>query len=68
MATATLDRLRHPPAGKLSGCQLFVLARLACNEGATRPELDRDLGPLGMSRKGQIEKAIVSLAADGLVA
>lgn len=46
MTVALLDRTRDPASKGLPGLRLMVLARIACEEGASRAELMREIGPL----------------------
>jgi hypothetical protein len=56
-----------PDAGE-AGLRLMVLARIACQEGATRPELGRELGPLaapGPQGRLQIDTELAQLVRSG---
>ena len=46
MTVALLDRKPDPGAKGMAGLRVLVLARIACEEGASRGELMRELGPL----------------------
>ncbi len=70
MTVALLER-RPQPAGDqaLPGLRLMVLARIACEEGATRPELARELGPYvgsGPAARLPIEAELAQLVRAGL--
>ena len=69
MTTAVLERKPHAAAGDAnSGLRLMVLARIACDEGATRPELARELGPyvgVGPAARMPIEAELAHLVRAG---
>jgi hypothetical protein len=67
MVAATLERPTDVRAGTLVGPQLFALARLACEGGATRSEVARDLAAIGSCSKAALDKALATLKAHGLI-
>lgn len=69
MTTALLERKPHASAVEANpGLRLMVLARIACDEGATRPELARELGPyvgVGPVARMPIEAELAQLVRAG---
>lgn len=69
MTTAVLERKPHASAVEANpGLRLMVLARIACDEGATRPELARELGPyvgVGPVARMPIEAELAQLVRAG---
>lgn len=69
MTAAVLERKPHAAAGEVSpGLRLMVLARIACDEGATRAELARELGPyvgVGPVARMPIEAELAQLVRAG---
>ena len=69
MTAAVLERKPHAAAGEATpGLRLMVLARIACDEGATRPELARELGPyvgVGPVARMPIEAELANLVRAG---
>lgn len=69
MTTAVLERKPHASALEANpGLRLMVLARIACDEGATRPELARELGPyvgVGPVARMPIEAELAQLVRAG---
>lgn len=69
MTTSVLERKPTASAvGANPGLRLMVLARIACDEGATRPELARELGPyvgVGPVARMPIEAELAQLVRAG---
>jgi|LNFM01.1.fsa_nt_gb hypothetical protein len=69
MTTAVLERKPHAATGEANpGLRLMVLARIACDEGATRPELARELGAyvgVGPVARMPIEAELAQLVRAG---
>lgn len=70
MTAAVLERKPQAVvADAMPGLRLMVLARIACDEGATRPELARELGPYvgsGPGARMPIEMELAQLVRAGL--
>lgn len=67
MVAATLERQREPEPSALASVPLLVLARLACDGGAMRADLARDLGDIRAVPKAAIEKSLAGLKSDRLI-
>jgi hypothetical protein len=69
MTAALLERRpTPPPADGVAGLRLIVLSRIACEEGATRPELARELASVvaGMQGRLAIDTEVAELVRAGL--
>ena len=70
MTVAVMDRKPQPAtADALPGLRLMVLARIACDEGASRPELARELGTYagtGPAARLPVEAELAQLIRAGL--
>lgn len=71
MTVAVLERRPPSPTSSqaVPGLRLMVLARISCEEGATRPELARELGPfvgVGPAARMPIEIELAQLVRGGL--
>ena len=68
MTAAVMER-KPAVVDEFAGLRLMVLARIACDEGATRPELARELGPYvgaGPAARMPIEAELAQLVRAGL--
>lgn len=68
MTSALLERRPAPPAADgVAGLRLIVLSRIACDEGATRPELARELASIvsGVQGRLAIDTEVANLVKAG---
>ena len=67
MTAALLDRKPEGRSKSLPGLRLLVLARIACEEGASRAELIREIGPYAgdeNATRNTVEGALAQLIRD----
>lgn len=74
MATLAMEtRASAPAAGDMRALRTLVLARVACEGGATRAEMSRDLAPFIAQKlspaewRGALDGMLATVSADGLV-
>jgi hypothetical protein len=67
MATAILNGMQLTEWPRLAGTELLVLARVACDGGATRTEVARELATILVGARSAVDRAAADLTADGLV-